>query len=51
MKQITDEEYNELLHDQMLLTALYGAGVDDWEGWEVAKEILEEIKQENRESN
>ena len=31
-------EYNDLIADRDLLTALYDAGVDNWEGYQIAKE-------------
>lgn len=37
---LTKDEYNKLLEDQMLLNALMGAGVDNWEGWDIALENL-----------
>jgi hypothetical protein len=46
MITITKEEYDELIYDQMKLIALEGAGVDNWEGWDDAMEILEEMKKE-----
>lgn len=50
MKQITDKEYNELLHDKMLVESLYDAGVDNWDGWDIAMDILiKKMKQEDKE--
>ncbi len=34
--EITEKEYEDLLKDQAILRALYGAGVDNWEGYEDA---------------
>ena len=39
---ITREEYEELLSDAEFLNYLHAAGVENWEGYEVAKEMLEE---------
>ena len=44
MIEITQKEYNELIHDQMKLIALESSGVDNWCGWDNAMEILEEME-------
>lgn len=36
------EDYNELVRDQNFLNALYAAGVDNWEGYEIAQEANED---------
>lgn len=41
---ITNERYSELIEAEMTLNSLYGAGVDNWDGWDAAMELLEEIK-------
>jgi lactate dehydrogenase-like 2-hydroxyacid dehydrogenase len=46
MITITKKEYDKLLHDQMKLIALEGAGVDNWDGYDDAMEILEEMENE-----
>jgi len=33
---ITKDEYNELVHAEEVLDALYAAGVDNWDGYEEA---------------
>jgi hypothetical protein len=38
---ITREVYEILLHDSKILQALFAAGVDDWEGYELAMEDIE----------
>lgn len=38
---LTVEDYTELLKDQELLFALKAAGVDNWEGYEIALEEME----------
>lgn len=42
MITITEEEYDELIEDQQFLRALEGAGVDNWDGYEMAQEMVEE---------
>lgn len=42
MVTITKEEYEELLNDRRVLVALEMAGVDNWDGYDYAMEILEE---------
>jgi len=39
---ITEEEYNALLDRDQELCALEAAGVDNWEGYEEAMNILKE---------
>lgn len=41
MIEISKFEYNELLESQKLLNALEAAGVDNWEGYELARESME----------
>lgn len=41
MVEITDEEYADLLEDRRLLRALRAAGVDNWEGWDHAWEMID----------
>ena len=38
---ITKEEYDDLKNDSIVLAALRAAGVDNWEGYEIALEELE----------
>ena len=40
MVTISVEEYEKLKEDQKLLEALKWAGVDNWNGWDYAMEIL-----------
>ena len=40
MITITKKEYDKLLKDSNKLMALEGAGVDSWEGYDFAIEIL-----------
>ena len=40
--KITAEEYEQLLSDSQLLDALRAAGVDNWDGYEQAFEIIKE---------
>ncbi len=44
---LTKEAYEELLKDQRKLIALESAGVDNWQGYGDAMEILEEMENEN----
>ena len=39
---ITKAEYDKLIQDQKFLAALEGAGVDNWDGYEYALDVLEE---------
>ena len=39
---ISLDEYNKLIEDSKLLDALFAAGVDNWEGYEEAKNLLEQ---------
>ena len=43
---ITQKEYNKLLEDSNFLEALKGVGVDNWEGYSEAFELLEEWSNE-----
>lgn len=45
--KITNERYSELIEAEMMLNSLYGAGVDNWDGWGEAIELFEEIKKIN----
>lgn len=42
--EITNKRYNELIEAEMILLSLYGAGVDNWEGWDTAMEFFKEMK-------
>jgi len=39
---ISKKEYEELVEDSKFLEALRGAGVDNWEGYDMAFEIMED---------
>ena len=39
---IDKDELNELRSDQLLLDALFAAGVKDWEGYEIAKDMIDD---------
>lgn len=41
MITISQEEYDKLLEDSEFLNALLMAGVDNWEGYSIALEMLE----------
>ena len=38
---ISREEYEQLQNDSALLNALMSVGVDNWDGWDQAHEVLE----------
>lgn len=39
---ITQKEYDDLIEDQQWLNCLQNAGVDNWDGFDFAKELLED---------
>ena len=41
---ITKQRYDELLGDEKFLMALHAAGVDTWDGYSKAFEIMEEME-------
>ncbi len=51
MITITKQEYEKLLKDSYWLNALETAGVDNWEGYGVAKDYLKEWNNEDGEDN
>jgi hypothetical protein len=40
---ITVQEYEELLAESLFLQALIGCGVDNWDSYDDAREMLEEL--------
>ena len=40
--EITDKEYTNLINDRNKLRALEATGVDNWEGYDIAMEYLDE---------
>lgn len=46
MVTITREEYEGLMNDSIMLCALEGAGVDNWQGYDDAMESYREMKDE-----
>lgn len=46
MIEISEERYFKLLKDSQFLEALRAAGVDNWDGYDYAFEILDEIYEE-----
>jgi hypothetical protein len=44
---ISKEEYESLLEDSNKLLALEGAGVDNWEGYDEAMEMMREMNEED----
>lgn len=43
---ITQREYDDLLEDSLWLSALESAGVDNWGGWDTARDLYNEWKAE-----
>ena len=41
---ISKEEYEELLKDSQFLDCLRGAGVDNWDGYDHAMEMMQEME-------
>jgi len=46
MVTISKSEYESLLEDSLWLSALEAAGVDNWQGYDSAREIYEEMQEE-----
>lgn len=44
---ITQSEYDRLLEDSFFLDALRRAGVDNWDGYEVAQELARETVEDD----
>lgn len=42
MIEISQEDYEKLIEDSLMFNALLEAGVDDWYGYDRAKEIYNE---------
>ena len=47
-KTITEEEYEELIENSQFLEALEIAGVDNWDGYDEAREIYRDLVKENK---
>lgn len=45
---LTQSEYNNFLKDRRFLNALYAAGVDNWEGYSIAKDMINGEEEEER---
>jgi hypothetical protein len=41
---ISKKEYENLLKDSKKLSALENAGVDNWEGYDYARELMQEME-------
>ena len=41
---ISKKEYEQLQKDQRFLECLQGAGVDNWEGYDYAMELMQEME-------
>jgi hypothetical protein len=48
---IPEEDYEEFLRESELLTALIQVGVEDWEGYETALELVESGKLEGEDED
>jgi hypothetical protein len=46
LKMITRQEYNQLKEDSRIYHALRLAGVDNWDGWDYAMDILDDEEEE-----
>ena len=46
---ISKKEYESLLEDSEMLLALQNAGVDNWDGYDYALELLKENEEEEEE--
>jgi len=40
---ISQDEYDQLRRDSEFLECLYSAGVDNWNGYEYAQDMMEEL--------
>ena len=49
--EISESLYRELLERDNFLSALEAAGVDNWDGYSVAHEIMDEWNNEHSEEN
>jgi hypothetical protein len=48
MVTITKAEYDKLVADANFLECLEGAGVDNWEGWDFAREEFDALYGEDK---
>jgi hypothetical protein len=42
MIELTQDEYDELMSDSLFLSCLEAAGVDNWDGYEIAQDMYAE---------
>ena len=47
MITITKKEYDSLINDRNLLVSLESAGVDNWDGYDSAMEIFEQMDKQD----
>lgn len=40
------EKYEELMQDSLLLSALHAAGIDNWDGYDIAQDLRDELETE-----
>lgn len=45
---ITKSEYDELIKDSKMLECLDVCGVDNWEGYDIALEYLEDVEKKSK---
>ncbi len=48
MVTITEEEYNKLLENKAWLYCLEAVGVDNWEGYDIARKMFNEQEEEEK---
>jgi len=44
---LTNEAYNQLIEDSIFLDALRAAGVDNWDGYDIAQDMVREWNSED----
>lgn len=51
MITITLKEYQTLIKDQIKLDCLEGCGVDNWQGWDDAMDMMREMMSKKEDNN
>ena len=51
MIDIDRKTYDELVKDQLMMRALEACGLDNWEGYNIALDLLEKWKEEGEKLN
>ena len=44
---ISQDEYDQLRRDSEFLECLYSAGVDNWDGYDVAQDLMDELDEDH----